>query len=54
MINTKLHQLSKLKLGLSLAATLLMAGCMQTTLSPSTDASMTSRDRQLLANSALR
>jgi lipoprotein-anchoring transpeptidase ErfK/SrfK len=50
MINTKLHQLSKLKLGLSLAATLLMAGCMQTTLSPSTDASMTSRDRQLLAN----
>ena len=50
MINTKLHQLSKLKLGLSLTATLLMSGCMQTTLSPSTDASMTSRDRQLLAN----
>jgi lipoprotein-anchoring transpeptidase ErfK/SrfK len=50
MINTKLHRLSKLKLGLSLAATLLMTGCMQTTLSPSTDASMTSRDRQLLAN----
>lgn len=27
-----------------------MVGCMQTTLSPSTDASMTLRDRQLLAN----
>jgi lipoprotein-anchoring transpeptidase ErfK/SrfK len=50
MINAKLHQLSKLKLALSLATTLLMAGCMQTTLSPSTDASMTLRDRQLLAN----
>jgi lipoprotein-anchoring transpeptidase ErfK/SrfK len=50
MMNTKFQALPKLKLGLSLAATLLMAGCMQTTLSPSTDASMTPRDRQLLAN----
>jgi lipoprotein-anchoring transpeptidase ErfK/SrfK len=55
MMNAKSQTLStpklaKLKLGLSLAATLLMAGCMQTTLSPSTDASMTPRDKQLLAN----
>jgi lipoprotein-anchoring transpeptidase ErfK/SrfK len=50
MMNTKSQTRSKLKLGLSLAATLLMAGCMQATLSPSTDASMTPRDRQLLAN----
>ena len=49
-MNTKSQTRSKLKLGLSLAATLLMAGCMQATLSPSTDASMTPRDRQLLAN----
>jgi lipoprotein-anchoring transpeptidase ErfK/SrfK len=50
MMNTKFELVSKLKLGLSIAATLLLAGCMQTTLSPSTDASMTVRDRQLLAN----
>ena len=49
-MTTKLELLSKLKLGLSIATTLLLAGCMQTTLSPSTDASMTARDRQLLAN----
>ena len=42
--------MTKLRLGLSLAATLLVAGCIQTTLSPSTDASMTMRDRQLLAH----
>jgi len=42
--------LSTLKLGLSVVVTLLMAGCMQTTLSPSTDASMTLHDKQLLAN----
>jgi lipoprotein-anchoring transpeptidase ErfK/SrfK len=50
MMNTKSQTRSKLKLGLSLAATLLMAGCMQATLSPSTDASMTPRDKHLLAN----
>lgn len=33
-----------------LAALLPLGGCMQTTLSPSSDASMTSRDRQLLAH----
>jgi hypothetical protein len=44
------HLLTKLKRGMSLAATVLMAGCMQTTLSPSTDVNMTSRDRQLLTN----
>jgi lipoprotein-anchoring transpeptidase ErfK/SrfK len=49
-MNTPLKTLSKLKLGLSLATALLMGGCMQTTLSPSTDASMTPHDRQLLAN----
>jgi lipoprotein-anchoring transpeptidase ErfK/SrfK len=32
------------------AATLTLGGCMQATLSPSSDASMTSRDRQLLAH----
>ncbi|MEW6149274.1 MAG: L,D-transpeptidase, partial [Pseudomonadota bacterium] len=31
-------------------ALLPLGGCMQTTLSPSTDASMTPRDRQLLAH----
>jgi lipoprotein-anchoring transpeptidase ErfK/SrfK len=50
MMNMKSHRLSKLKLGLSLTVTLLMGGCMQATLSPSTDASMTPHDRQLLAN----
>jgi lipoprotein-anchoring transpeptidase ErfK/SrfK len=50
MIKTKFHFLSKFNLGLALATSLLMAGCMQATLSPSTDASMTPRDRQLLAN----
>src|ERR1700761_8143511 len=49
-MNIKAKTLSKLKLSLSLATTLLMADCMQTTLSPSTDASMTPHDRQLLAN----
>ncbi len=49
-MNTKYQMISRLKLGLPLAATLLTAGCMQTTLSPSTEASMTAHDRQLLAN----
>ena len=35
---------------LALTGMLLLGGCMQATLSPSTDASMTPRDRQLLAN----
>jgi lipoprotein-anchoring transpeptidase ErfK/SrfK len=50
MMNTRSQAMMKLKIGLSLATALLMAGCMQTTLSPSTDASMTSRDRDLLAH----
>ena len=49
-MSTKFKAFSKLKLGLSLAAALLMSGCMQATLSPSTQASMTAHDRQLLAN----
>src|SRR3954466_13766690 len=35
---------------LIVVALLPLGGCMQTTLSPSTDASMTARDRQLLAH----
>jgi lipoprotein-anchoring transpeptidase ErfK/SrfK len=50
MMKTRFEFRSRLKLGLPIAMTLLLAGCMQTTLSPSTDASMTPRDRQLLAN----
>lgn len=50
MMTMKFELLSRLKPGLAIAAMLLMSGCMQTTLSPSTDASMTPRDRQLLAN----
>ena len=42
--------MSRLGLAVSLMGSLLLAGCMQATLSPSTDASLTSRDRQLLAN----
>jgi lipoprotein-anchoring transpeptidase ErfK/SrfK len=40
----------KLGFALSFVGSLLLAGCMQTTLSPSTDASLTPRDRQLLAH----
>jgi lipoprotein-anchoring transpeptidase ErfK/SrfK len=50
MMDTKSRIRPKLALAVSLATTLLMAGCMQATLSPSTDASMTPRDKQLLAN----
>jgi lipoprotein-anchoring transpeptidase ErfK/SrfK len=50
MMKAKFELIFKPKLGLAIAAMLLMSGCMQTTLSPSTDASMTTRDRQLLAN----
>jgi len=42
--------MSKSGLAVSLVASLLLAGCMQATLSPSTDASMTPHDKQLLAN----
>src|SRR6201992_406769 len=49
-MNITFIALSKLKPCLALATALLMAGCMQTTLSPSTEASMTPHDRQLLAN----
>ena len=42
--------MSRLGLAVSLMGSLLLAGCMQTTLSPSTDASLTPRDRQLLAH----
>ena len=40
----------KSRIVLFVIAMLPLAGCMQTTLSPSTDASMTPRDRQLLAH----
>jgi lipoprotein-anchoring transpeptidase ErfK/SrfK len=40
---------SKLGLGISFLGVLLLGGCMQATLSPSSDASMTPRDRALLA-----
>jgi len=42
--------MSRLGLAVSLMGSLLLAGCMQATLSPSTDASLTPRDRQLLAH----
>ncbi|TAI60383.1 hypothetical protein CWO89_40980 [Bradyrhizobium sp. Leo170] len=41
---------SRLGLAVLLTGAVSLAGCMQTTLSPSTDASMTPRDRQLLAH----
>ena len=41
---------SRLGLAVLLTGVVSLAGCMQTTLSPSTDASMTQRDRQLLAH----
>src|SRR5215475_1697861 len=40
----------RLGLALSLVGTLLLGGCMQATFSPSTEANMTPRDRQLLAH----
>jgi lipoprotein-anchoring transpeptidase ErfK/SrfK len=40
----------RLGLALSLVGSLLLGGCMQTTLSPTSNASFTSRDRQLLAH----
>ncbi|WP_407156763.1 L,D-transpeptidase [Bradyrhizobium sp. STM 3557] len=42
--------MSRLGLAVSLMGATLLAGCMQATLSPSTDASLTPRDRQLLAH----
>ncbi len=42
--------MSRLGLAASLAGTLLLAGCMEATLSPSSDAALTPRDRQLLAH----
>jgi lipoprotein-anchoring transpeptidase ErfK/SrfK len=42
--------MSRLGLAVSFLASLALAGCMQATLSPSSDASLTPRDRQLLAN----
>jgi len=41
--------MSRLGLAASLAGTLLLAGCMEATLSPTSDAALTPRDRQLLA-----
>lgn len=41
--------MSRLGVALSLAGTLILAGCMEATLSPTTDAALTPRDRQLLA-----
>ncbi|MGJ5202290.1 L,D-transpeptidase [Bradyrhizobium sp. HKCCYLR20261] len=41
--------MSRLGLAMVLAAPLLLAGCMEATLSPTTDAALTPRDRQLLA-----
>ncbi|MGC2774334.1 MAG: L,D-transpeptidase [Bradyrhizobium sp.] len=41
--------MSRLGLAVSLAGTLLLAGCMEATLSPTSDAALTPRDRQLLA-----
>ena len=41
--------MSRLGLALSLAGSLLLAGCMEATLSPTTDAALTPRDKQLLA-----
>src|ERR1700755_3358968 len=42
--------MARLGLALSLVGLLLLGGCMQTTLSPSSNASLTPRDRQLLAH----
>ena len=42
--------MSRLGLALVFAGALLLGGCMQATLAPSSDASMTARDRQLLAH----
>ena len=42
--------MSRLGLAVLLTGVMSLAGCIQTTLSPSTDASMTQRDRQLLAH----
>jgi lipoprotein-anchoring transpeptidase ErfK/SrfK len=42
--------MSRLGLAVSFVVSLALAGCMQATLSPSSDASLTPRDRQLLAN----
>jgi len=42
-------EMSRLGLAASLAGTLLLAGCMEATLSPTSDAALTPRDRQLLA-----
>ncbi|UFZ01495.1 L,D-transpeptidase [Bradyrhizobium ontarionense] len=39
----------RLGLALSLAGTLMLAGCMEATLSPTSDAALTPRDRQLLS-----
>ena len=41
--------MSRLGLALSLAGSLLLSGCMAATLSPTTDAALTPRDKQLLA-----
>src|SRR5690348_6122575 len=45
-------EMSRLGLAASLAGTLLLAGCMEATLSPTSDAALTPRDRQLLARAA--
>jgi lipoprotein-anchoring transpeptidase ErfK/SrfK len=42
-------KMSRLGLALSLAGSLLLSGCMEATLSPTTDAALTPRDKQLLA-----
>ncbi|WP_315797046.1 L,D-transpeptidase [Bradyrhizobium sp. SZCCHNRI3043] len=41
--------MSRLGVALSLAGTLMLAGCMEATLSPTSDAALTPRDRQLLS-----
>ena len=41
--------MSRLGLALSLAGSLLLSGCMEATLSPTTDVALTPRDKQLLA-----
>ena len=42
--------MSRSRVALVFAGLFLLSGCMQATLSPSSDASMSSRDRQLLAH----
>ncbi|MGJ4881144.1 MULTISPECIES: L,D-transpeptidase [unclassified Bradyrhizobium] len=42
--------MSRLGVALSLAGTVMLAGCMEATLSPTSDAALTPRDRQLLAH----